>query len=88
MIIKRKKNFNIISCPNFISQANQIAASLNTIVAKNNDETAIVLGDENLIATYMYVNQQDQKNLDVSVNQKLDVHDIIELINLNFLNSL
>ena len=32
----------------------------------------------------MYVNQQDQKNLDVSVNQKLDVHDIIELINLIF----
>ena len=81
---KKKKNFNIISCPNFISQANQIAASLNTIVAKNNDETAIVLGDENLIAAYMYVNQQDQKNLDVSVNQKLDVHDIIELINLIF----
>ena len=81
---RKQKKFHIISCPNFISQANQISASLNIIGAKNNVETAVILGDENLIAPYMYVNQQDQKNLDISVNQKLDLHDIIELINLIF----
>ena len=76
-----KKKIKIVSCPNFIAQANQITASLNEINQLNNNHTAVVLGDESLIGPYLNVNEYKAKDLDISVNKKLDLTEFSKLIN-------
>ena len=78
---QHQKKIKVISCPNFISQANQITTSLNEINKLNNKHTAVVLGDESLIGPYLNVNEYEEVDLDISVNKKIDLTEFTTLIN-------
>ncbi|MAV80553.1 MAG: hypothetical protein CMD12_01010, partial [Flavobacteriales bacterium] len=45
------------------------------------NHTAVVLGDESLIGPYLNVNEYKTKDLDISVNKKLDLTEFSKLIN-------